>query len=452
MSLQRRLIIAVLVAAPFAWLLTIGVTYFRAQQEINELYDTDMVRMAEHLYDLLDVFGAPPPGRVATAPPKVGDLGQAHLGDLAVAAWLPDGRALRIDPDGDPLPRQPGVQGFTNTDVENVTWRVYYLENSIDASRVAVGQRLGEREELVSSYLLGQILPWLFALPLLLLMLVGGVRQALKPVNALSMALERRNPNDPVPIDPSLAPGELRPLVVAMNRLLGRVASAIEHERRLTADAAHELRTPLAALHVQWEVAQRAVNVEERAEADAKVALGIQRLNRLVSQLLAMSRLESGTKTSFSDTANWPEISGHALSDSLWLATSKQVDVELFWPDDGIAPLPLTGDEHLLGLMLRNLLDNAIRYSPPGGMVAVHFKPDGITLTDQGTGVPPDLLARLGDRFFRAPGQQESGSGLGLSIAKRVASMHGLSIAFANLHQDGKSSGFQATISRLTTG
>lgn len=448
MTLQRRLIIAVLVAAPFAWLLTIGVTYLRAQQEINELYDTDMVRMAEHMSDLLDLFGAPPPGRQVVAASPKGDQGQAHLGDLTVAAWLADGRALRIDPDGDPLPRQPGVQGFVNTPVEGVSWRVYYLESSASASRVAVGQRLGEREELVSSYLLGQILPWLFALPLLLLMLIGAVRQALKPVNVLSMALARRDPNDPVPIDPDSAPGELRPLVVAMNQLLGRVASAIEHERNLTADAAHELRTPLAALHAQWEVAQRATDPDERTDAQTKVSIGIERLNRLVSQLLAMSRLESNAKTSFSDTANWPDISGQALSDSLWLARRKHVDVELLWPDDGIPPLPLSGDENLLGLMLRNLLDNAIRYSPHAGMVTVQFKPDGIVVTDQGPGVPEALQQRLGDRFFRAPGQQESGSGLGLSIARRVAQMHGLSIAFQNLHKDGQAAGFQATISR----
>jgi len=451
MTLQRRLIIAVLVAAPFAWLLTIGVTYLRAQQEINELYDTDMVRMAEHMSDLLDVFGAPPPGRQVVAASPTGDQGQAHLGDLAVAAWLADGRALRIDPDGDPLPRQLGVQGFVNTPVEGVSWRVYYLESSASASRVAVGQRLGEREELVSSYLLGQILPWLFALPLLLLMLIGAVRQALKPVNVLSMALERRDPNDPVPIDPESAPGELRPLVLAMNQLLGRVASAIEHERNLTADAAHELRTPLAALHAQWEVAQRATNPDERSDAQAKVSIGLERLNRLVSQLLAMSRLESNSKTSFSHTANWPEISGSALSDSLWLARRKHVDVELLWPDDGIPPLPLAGDGHLLGLMLRNLLDNAIRYSPHAGMVTMMFKPDGIVVTDQGPGVPAALQQRLGDRFFRAPGQQESGSGLGLSIALRVAHMHGLSIAFENLRKDGQATGFQVTISRSMT-
>lgn len=452
MTLQRRLIIAVLVAAPFAWLLTIGVTYLRAQQEINELYDTDMVRMAEHMYDLIDVFGAPPPSRTAVAAPRTGDQGQAHLGDLAVAAWLPDGRALRIDPDGDQMPRQAGVRGFINTSVDGGTWRIYYLEGSANSSRVAVGQRLGEREELVSSYLLGQVLPWLFALPLLLLMLIGAVRQALKPVKLLSMAIERRDPHDPVPIDPDSAPGELRPLVVSMNQLLGRVASAIEHERNLTADAAHELRTPLAALHAQWEVAQRATNPDERIDAQAKVSIGIERLNRLVSQLLAMSRLESNAKTSFSDTANWPDISGHALSDSLWLARRKHVDVELLWPDDGIPPLPLTGDEHLLGLMLRNLLDNAIRYSPHAGMVTMLFKPDVIVVTDQGPGVPAALQQRLGDRFFRAPGQQESGSGLGLSIALRVAKMHGLSIAFENLRKDGQPDGFQVTISRSMTG
>lgn len=451
MTLQRRLILAVLIAAPFAWLLTLGVTYWRAQHEINELYDTDMVRLAQHMRALLPLLedrhvDAFPP--VDDVPP--GNLGEAGLADLAVSAWAPDGRQLHIDPDGDRLPASAGMDGFSATTINGVPWRLYYLQNASNGWRVAVGQRLGEREELVESYMIGQVLPWLFGLPVLLGLLIWAVRHALRPVRDLSREIAQRDPEDPIPLDASAAPGELQPLVQAMNQLLARVAGAIEHERRLTADAAHELRTPLAALQSQWDVAQRATDPLERAQAQANMATGIERLNRLVSQLLAMARLESAVQSGFGDEVRWPHIAQEALSDSLALARRKEVDVEMHWPASDVAPLPLVGNDYLLGLMLRNLLDNAVRYGPKGGMVTLHFTADAIIVDDLGPGVDAAAIGRLGDRFFRIAGQQESGSGLGLSIAHRIAQLHGLQVTFENRMAEGRAIGFSATIRRAS--
>ncbi|MET0183855.1 MAG: ATP-binding protein [Achromobacter sp.] len=452
MTLQRRLILAVLIAAPFAWLLTLGVTYWRAQHEINELYDTDMVRLAQHmraLLPLLDDRRLGAPDTVENVP--LGNLGDAGLADLAVSAWAPDGRQLHVDPDGDRLPASSGLDGFSATAIDGVPWRLYYLENASNGWRVAVGQRLGEREELVESYLIGQAFPWLFGLPVLLALLIWAVRHALRPVRDLSHQIAQRDPEDPIPLDASAAPGELQPLVHAMNQLLARVAGAIEHERRLTADAAHELRTPLAALQSQWDVAQRATDPAERAQAQANMEAGIERLNRLVSQLLAMARLESAVQSGFGDEVHWPHIAQEALSDSLALARRKDVDVEMHWPAPGVAPLPLVGNEYLLGLMLRNLLDNAVRYGPAGGVVALRFSADAIAVEDQGPGVEASAIGRLGDRFFRIAGQQESGSGLGLSIAHRIAHLHGLQVQFENRQADGRVIGFSAAIRRAAS-
>ncbi|MDQ0141935.1 ATP-binding protein [Cupriavidus necator] len=442
MTLQRRLVLAVLIAAPVVWLLTIAMTYVRARHEINELYDTDMVRMALQMHSVVPLVNvAAAPSRTRLPELVEGDQGDAGLGDLAIAAWLPDGKPLHIDPEGDLLPRAPGVKGFTDVMIDREPWRLYYLDDPDTGWRVGVGQQLGERNELILSYLTAQVLPWAVGLPLLIGLLLWFMRRAMAPVRALSADIAARTPEDRRPLSLQAVPGELAPLVQAMNQLLARVSDSLEHERRLTADAAHEMRTPLAALKAQWEIAERSPDRDERALARANVAAGIDRIGRLVSQLLTLSRLEDAAGLPSRQPVNWVPVAQQALSDCLALAQQKQVDVELAWPPPGQAPLPLAGDPGLLSLLLRNLLDNAIRYSPPGALVLVDFRPDSITVRDQGPGVAPELLARLGDRFFRGGmGQREQGHGLGISIAQRVARLHGLEMAFAN-RTDGAGTG-----------
>ena len=449
MTLQRRLFISILLAAPVAWLLTIAVTYWRAELEINELYDTDMVRMAQQTYALLPLFqvDALDARRIPQAVPR-GSQGDAVLGDVAMSAWAPDGRNLRIERDTETLPKRDGTHGFADVDIAGTAWRVYYLEDERGGWRVAVGQRLGERDELIMSNMLGQIVPWLVGLPILMLLMGWSVRRALRPVRELSRDIEHRSVDDPTPLDVRAVPGEIAPLGQATNRLMARASASIEHERRLTADAAHELRTPLAALRSQWEVVQRATDPAERLHAGAKLELGIERLNRLVSQLLAMARLENVTQAGFTGDVSWPRVAEQAISDCLALAQRKNVDIEVIWPPAGAVALPVTGDEHLLVLLLRNLVDNATRYSADGGLVTLRFLPDSIEIEDCGPGVSPDQLERLGDRFFRMPGQQEQGSGLGLSIARRVARIQGLEVTFANRMRGVEIDGFVATVRR----
>ncbi|QET04536.1 two-component sensor histidine kinase [Cupriavidus pauculus] len=454
MTLQRRLILAVLFAAALAWTLTSAIIYVSAREEINELYDTDMVRMAQQMQAVLPIVDiarlprpAPPSSEPEPGDEDLGDLGSAGLGELAIAAWRPGGEPLHIDPDGDRLPRAPHIKGFTEATIDGVQWRLYYLNDSAVGWRVCVGQVLAEREELIFAYLEAQVLPWILGLPLLTLLLVWAVRRALRPVYTLTTQLGTRAPDDPTPLEVASVPGELVPLVTAMNQLLSRVSALLDHERRLTADAAHELRTPLAALKAQWEVASRSQDDAERTRAGAMVEAGIDRLSRLVNQLLTLSRLEEHVAPRHPEAADWPEIANHALSDCLPLSASRDVDVELVWPAEPEVPLPVTGEPALLGTMLRNLLDNALRYSPPHTLVTVTFLPDRIEVADCGPGVPAEILPRLGDRFFREAGRREHGTGLGISIARRVAALHGLRIDLSNrLAVEG--TGLIATIRR----
>ncbi|WP_342066647.1 ATP-binding protein [Achromobacter kerstersii] len=432
MTLQRRLIIAVLLAAPFAWLITIAGTYWRAAHEINELYDTDMLRLAQQTLAISSLIPPSAPLRPMPAQtPASTDSGDAGLGDLSVAIWRGSDAPLVLDPEALQFPREGNRTGFFESVVSGEPWRLVYLSDPDGQTRVAVGQRIGERNDLVVAYIAGQILPWLIGLPVLIALLIFAVRRAMRPVRDLSMQLEQRSPDDATPLPSADVPGELKGLLNAMNGLLARVGTLIEQERRLTADAAHELRTPLAAVRAQWDVVQRTADPTERSQAQTSVARGMERLDRLVSQLLTMARLDSANHADFGGSVDWRAVAEQAVGDCLWIADRRDVDIAVEWPDAGILPLPMAGDENALTIMLKNILDNAIRYGPRHSLVRLTFSSSRIIIDDQGSGIAPEVLPRLGGRFVRAPGNEEAGSGLGVSIARRIAHHHGMSIHFA---------------------
>ncbi|MEN5167175.1 ATP-binding protein [Achromobacter kerstersii] len=432
MTLQRRLIIAVLLAAPFAWLITIAGTYWRAAHEINELYDTDMLRLAQQTLAISSLIPPSAPLRPMPAQtPASTDSGDAGLGDLSVAIWRGSDAPLVLDPEALQFPREGSRTGFFDSVVSGEPWRLVYLSDPDGQTRVAVGQRIGERNDLVVAYIAGQILPWLIGLPVLIALLIFAVRRAMRPVRDLSMQLEQRSPDDATPLPSADVPGELKGLLNAMNGLLARVGTLIEQERRLTADAAHELRTPLAAVRAQWDVVQRTADPTERSQAQTSVTRGMERLDRLVSQLLTMARLDSANHADFGGSVDWRAVAEQAVGDCLWIADRRDVDIAVEWPDAGILPLPMAGDENTLTIMLKNILDNAIRYGPRHSLVRLTFSSSRIIIDDQGSGIAPEVLPRLGGRFVRAPGNEEAGSGLGVSIARRIAHHHGMSIHFA---------------------
>ncbi len=450
MTLQRRLIIAVLLAAPVAWLITIAGTYWRAAHEINELYDTDMVRLAQQTIAISALI--PPSAQTQPARaqlPASDSAGDAGLGDLSVAIWRGSQAPLVLDPEALQFPRNEDREGFAESIVNGERWRLFYLDDPSGQTRVGVGQRIGERDDLVIAYVAGQILPWLLGLPVLIALLIYAVRQAMSPVRRLSSELERRSPDDARPLPLSGVPGELTPLVTSMNGLLARVGTLIEQERRLTADAAHELRTPLAAVRAQWDVMRRTQDPQALQQAQTSVTRGMERLDRLVSQLLTMARLDNANHTDFGSAVDWGRVAEQAVSDCLWIADRRDVDIAVEWPEPGVLPLPMAGDADALVIMLKNILDNAIRYGPRHGRVRLAFSPSQISVDDQGPGVAPEVLPRLGDRFLRAAGNEEAGSGLGVSIARRIAHAHGMRIAFAM--RDAQSDfgpGLQVTIRR----
>ena len=444
MTLQRRLLILLLAGAPLAWALAVGFAVWRARFEINELFDTQQVRLAQQVAALLpSVHLDDQPGRLPVLP---ADSGAAELEDLSIAVWNRRGELLLADREGHALPFDAAAEGFVNLKLGEASWRVFYLRGS-GPWRVAVGQATDERDEVLRDLLASQLLPWLLMLPVLLAVITASVRRGLQPVREIAGELRRRRADSLAPLTIANTPAELQPLLTSMNDLFGRIERALEHERRLTADAAHELRTPLAALRAQWEAAQLAASDAERAQAQARIGEGIDRLSRLVSQLLALASAESGDGPVFTEVVDWHRVLERALSDCLPLLDGTDTEVTVTWPDKGAA-LPLTGDQALLATLVRNLVDNALRYSPPRSLVTLRFTTQSLVIEDQGPGLAQAHLARLGDRFYRPAGQAQTGSGLGISIVRRVAQLHGLEVRFEN-RDDGP--GLRVTIRRRDT-
>ncbi len=425
MSLQRRLLLYLLVCAPLVWAVALLASADRARHEVNELFDTEIIRLARQVQAVL-VNGATP-GRSLPATPSGGE---ADLRDLAIAVWNRHGEQLLVDREGVQLPRRADASGFVDLQLDGEPWRVYYLQSPSSEWLVAAGQRGAERDQLVWGLVGSQLLPWLLVLPVLLLAMAWAVRRALAPVRTLTSELQGRGADDLRPVPVTHAPQELRPMLAAMNGLFTRIETTLERERRFTADAAHELRTPLAVLRAQWDVLRRASGEAERHRAEAQLDAGMDRMDRLVTQLLALSRLESIEQLPQARPLQWAPLVEQAISDVLPLAERRRIELECDWPAEGKPALPLQGDADLMTVLLRNLLDNAVRYAPQGSSVRLRFGADRLAVENDGPALPPDVVARLGRRFHRVDGQAESGSGLGVSIVQRIASLHGLSLHY----------------------
>ena len=426
MSLQRRLLVYVLLFAPLVWALALLISAGRARTEVNELFDAGIIRLARQVQATL--VGVNTNGQH----PPAGPDGDADLSDLAIAVWAADGSLLLVDREGVQLPRRVDASGFVELQLQGEPWRVYYLQSPTGQWLVAAGQREHERDEVVWGLIGSQLLPWLLVLPVLLGLMAWATRQALAPVRALTGELGQRGANELQPLAVDEAPSELRPLVGAMNGLFQRIEETLARERRFTADAAHELRTPLAVLRAQWDRQRLADSPAERAQAETGLGASIDRLDRLVSQMLALARVDASTGLQNTTPVDWPALVEQAINDVLPLAERRRIELGCDWPPAGVAPFPLRGDAGLLAVLLRNLLDNAVRYAPEGSPVQLHFGAGALTVENDGPPLPPQVLSHLGERFRRQDGQMESGSGLGVSIAQRIASLHGLQLQHRN--------------------
>lgn len=426
-SLQGRLILITLATTAVLWLAAGLATWADARHELDELLDGHLAQAAALL---VAQQTAAPDGEDHTidAPrlhhysPKVA-FQVFHEGRLAL-------RSANAPQTPMVAPEARFRSGFRTVALGADDWRVFAAEGSEGDVRVYVAEQMASRTEILHAVLRASLSPMLLVLPLLALAIWWAVRHSTRPLRILAVDLRERSPQSLQPVALRDAPSEIEPLVQSLNSLLGRVADLLESERRFTADAAHELRTPIAGIRTQAQVALAEADPLERRHALEATIAGCDRAGRLVDQLMTLSRLESGGAVRSADV-DLAEVVRSAVADVVPQAIEKRQQID-FRPGE---PGHVRGDAALLGVLVRNLVDNAVRYSPPAAEIRISLRDDAghahLRIEDSGPGMSPADCRRLGERFFRVMGTGQPGSGLGWSIVRRIAAAQGAQVTVA---------------------
>lgn len=426
-SLRRRLLVTLLVAFGAIWLIVLAITYLNVRDRVEERFDEQLARDSQVLWLL---FAAADPSGADTRPPAQNPYAQRVLQRFGVnhAFQVWHGHELIARSSNAPLQRMANGIGLSSGAIDDQPWRFYYRVDALRGLDVIVGNALADRRSVVTSLVLGTVWPLLAGLPVVALLIVLAVQQSLRPLQAVARALHRRRPDDFTALAAEGVPREITPLTTALNGLLQRVHSSVESERGFTASASHELRTPLTTLKTQAQLALRAETDAERKRALLGVIEAVDRAAHLVDQLLTLARLDPDADADGTEAVDLAALAGEVIADLDRLARLRGVDVAL-----QAEPAPITGRAAALAVLLRNLIDNAIRYSPAGGVVEVSVQPRPglveLTVEDQGPGVAPADRERVFQRFYRGLGGTAEGSGLGLSIVARVVEVHHGTIA-----------------------
>lgn len=415
-SLKQRLLALLLTATAIVWLVAAAFTYHDARKEFDEVLDGHLaqaasllVAQATHDLDELETEHAP--------------LLHKYSRRVAFQIWE-KGQTLRLHSANAPQqPLSERENGFSNSTIDGQRWRVFSTWDESGEFLIHVAERSDVRDKLAQDIAVNLLRPLLFSLPLLAILLWVAVARGLLPLVTLTREVEQREPENLAALDTSSAPREVMPLIERLNRLFSRIATSMQKERRFTADAAHELRTPVAAIKAQAQVARAATSEAERNHALDNAILGCDRAAHLIEQLLTLARVDT-LNSSVTAPCQIRDIAAEAIALLAPAAREKGVQLELLSENDAT----VHGNPELLRVLLRNLLDNAIRHSPPGTLVQVNITPEpgAITLSvsDNGPGIPEEERAKVLERFYRPLGTQASGSGLGLSIVKRIAEVH----------------------------
>jgi len=415
-SLQGRLMVLVIGLVVAVWLGTALMTWRDVRHELDELLDSHLAQAAALL--VVQQAGETDDDHHADAP-----LLHRYATKVAFQVWH-EGRLVQRSANAPTTPMlQSGGEfktGFRTVAMGGTDWRVFATQGAERDVQAFVGEQIASRQSILWAVLRSTLGPLTLALPLLALAAWWAVRQGMAPLRRLGQTLAARSPRALEPVQAHDAPSEMQPLLESLNGLFERIAALMESERRFTADAAHELRTPIAAIRTQAQVALAETDDVLRRHALQGTLQGCDRATRLVEQLLTLSRLESGADAQ-ALSVDLSALARHVLADVALQAIDKQQTLEL----DAPTPCAVAGSEALLAVLLRNLLDNAVRYSPEGARIEVAVRPvDGqvqLTVDDSGPGLDDADRLRLGERFFRVLGSGQSGSGLGWSIVRRIA-------------------------------
>lgn len=427
-SLRRRFLLLTLLLLTVVWLLTAWITWRDARHELNELLDSHLAQAAALLVVQQSREASEGYHHEQMNTPSL----HRYTPQVVFQVWH-DGELGMRSTQAPLTPLSNLKQGFETRQIDGVAWRVFAAQGAEHDVQVYVGEQVRSREHIALAVLRSTLWPLALALPMLALGLWWITRRSLHPLDTLSRDLSQRAPHTLTPIELADAPDEIRTVQDALNDLLGRIGRALDNERRFTADAAHELRTPLAAIRAQAQVALSSDDLTGQHEAMLNVMKGCDRATHAVEQMLQLARLDSvGEQTATSTIDGQFDLVACAqeLADNLAdTVASREQQLVLELPPT----CPITGSASRWRMLMRNLLDNAARHSPRGSTIRLSVRREGsdavLQVEDSGPGMSEADRQRLGDRFFRVTGTQASGTGLGWSIVKRIASIEHAQIA-----------------------
>ena len=416
LSLKQRLLLLVLAAITLVWLGAAAFTYQEAREEFDEMLDAHLAQAASlltaqsaHEIEEIDTEHAP--------------LMHKYAGRVAFQVWE-NGKHLRLHSANAPQEHLTKKEhGYSDVTFAGERWRAFSAWDESGKFMIQVADRADAREKIEEEIIEGLLRPLLISLPLLALLLWIAVMRGLRPLDKLTHEVGQREPDNLTKLDASSAPREVVPLIDRLNRLFVRIDVSMQKERRFTADAAHELRTPIAAIKAQAQVARSASGEAERIHALDNAILGCDRAAHLIDQLLTLARVDTLDRD-VAEPCQLRDIAAETIGALAPVALEKGVQLELLAGEEA----DIRGNQGLLRALLRNLLDNSIRHTPPGTSVQVNIthEPGAVCLSvsDNGPGIPEQERDKVLERFYRPLGTQASGSGLGLSIVKRIAEVH----------------------------
>jgi two-component system, OmpR family, sensor histidine kinase QseC len=427
-SLKRKLFFILVTATGVIWLSATCWIFVGTTREVEDVLDS---RLQEAARMVLSLATSNSIGSL----PKDADASRAaefltYERQLSCQIWSLDGRLVARSSGAPNESLSDSRTGFSERVIKGETWRVFTAEDPVKNVRVLVGDRLMLRETFVTDIMKGLVAPMIFTIPLLAFLIWASLGRGFRPLHRLADDLKRRNADDMTPVETGRIPVEIQPVVSSLNNLFGRVRDALRHERDITAFAAHELRTPLAGLRTQAQIAMTTPDHAARDTALRQIAFSVDRTARLVRQLLTIARLDCRSETSM-EAVRVGDVVRDVL-DTIPLS-DRDADVTV---DRALHSTIVTTNREALLLAVRNLHENAVRHMSQRGSIrwSSETTEEGVVVfvEDTGPGIPEEELALVTNRFFRGRKKSALGSGLGLSIVTLALQVNGARLRLRN--------------------
>lgn len=432
-SIRHRLLILLLGSWTTVWIAVAVIVLQSSGHEVAELLDAQLAQTAHVLSQFTGGVNLPSSESLeslASLPQFASPLEHPYENKISFQLWRGDQLVSAYG--GAPPGPLADSMGFSDRDVGDTKWRVYGLASRQPDEMLFVAQSYAIRQELIQFLTIHALQPILWSLPLTVLLIWFSVTDGLRPLSRLAGAIGKRSAERLAPIDKTTVPAEIQPLTDALNRLMEQLDHALSEERRFASDASHELRTPLAVIRTHAQIAKRSKDPAERAEALDGLIAGVDRATHLCSQLLVLARLDPEAAESVHHAAPLADAVAQAVAENEALARSKSLAISRTLPEGD--PCLVAMDPSALGILVANLLDNAIKYTPAGGRVGISVLPRGervvLQIADSGPGIPAADRARVLERFYRRDSKSAPGAGLGLAIVQRISELYGAEIVF----------------------